>query len=89
MLLCCRSFEGTCARLRTCFENLKPLYPENGSPVQILDPLVHQAFIGIDTLTTVAKSFNMPRREQNKTMLLKYVTHLQLITEENCHVLCD
>jgi RNA polymerase II C-terminal domain phosphatase-like 3/4 len=82
--------------------------------VQILDPLVHQAFIGIDTLTTVrpgpsvggfpsltlrltlriallqvAKSFNMPRREQNKTMLLKYVTHLQLITEENCHFLCD
>ncbi|RLM57821.1 hypothetical protein C2845_PM18G08020 [Panicum miliaceum] len=72
-----KSFEGTCARLRTCFENLKPLYPENGSPVQILDPLVHQAFIGIDTLTTVAKSFNLPRREQNKTMLLKLLFHIK------------
>ncbi|RCV38333.1 hypothetical protein SETIT_8G133700v2 [Setaria italica] len=72
-----RSFEGTCARLHTCFENLKPLYPENGSPMPILDPLVHQAFIGIDTLTTVANSYNLPRKEQNKTMLLKLLFHIK------------
>ncbi|CAN6381363.1 unnamed protein product [Urochloa humidicola] len=72
-----KSFEGTCERLRTCFENLKPLYPDNGSPLPLLDPLMHQAFIGIDTLTTVANSFNLPRREQNKTMLLKLLFHIK------------
>ncbi|CAL4993050.1 unnamed protein product [Urochloa decumbens] len=72
-----KSFEGTCERLRTCFENLKPLYPDNGSPLPMLDPLMHQAFIGIDTLTTVVNSFNLPRREQNKTMLLKLLFHIK------------
>ncbi|WVZ51525.1 hypothetical protein U9M48_002664 [Paspalum notatum var. saurae] len=72
-----KSFEGACTRLRTCFENLKPLFPENGSPMPMLEPLVQQAFIGIDTLTTVANSFNLPRREQNKTMLLKLLFHLK------------
>ncbi|CAO2147188.1 unnamed protein product [Urochloa humidicola] len=72
-----KSFEGTCERLRTCFENLKPLYPDNGSPLPMLDPLMQQAFIGIDTLTTVANSFNLPRSEQNKTMLLKLLFHIK------------
>ncbi|OEL24270.1 RNA polymerase II C-terminal domain phosphatase-like 3 [Dichanthelium oligosanthes] len=72
-----KSFEGTCTRLHKCFENLKPLYPENGSPMQILEPLVQQAFIGMDTLTTVANSYNLPRREQNKTMLLKLLFHIK------------
>ena len=49
----CRSFEGSCARLRTCFESLKPLFPESGSPMPMLDALVQQAFLGIDTITTV------------------------------------
>jgi RNA polymerase II C-terminal domain phosphatase-like 3/4 len=53
VLLCCRSFEGVCTRLRTCFESLKPLFPEDGSPMPMLDPLVQQAFVAIDTITTV------------------------------------
>uniref|UniRef100_A0A0A9DFH9 protein-serine/threonine phosphatase n=1 Tax=Arundo donax TaxID=35708 RepID=A0A0A9DFH9_ARUDO len=72
-----KSFEGACARLRTCFESLKPLFPENGSPMPMLEPLVQQAFIGIDTLTTVANSYNLPRKEQNKTMLLKMLFHIK------------
>jgi hypothetical protein len=52
-MFCCRSFEGSCARLRTCFEGLKPLFPESGSPMPMLDALVQQAFVGIDTITTV------------------------------------
>ncbi|XP_062197150.1 RNA polymerase II C-terminal domain phosphatase-like 3 [Phragmites australis] len=74
-----KSFEGTCSRLRKCFESLKPLFPdpENGSPMPMLEPLVQQAFVGIDTLTTVANSYNMPRREQNKTMLLKLLFHIK------------
>ncbi|KAF8694272.1 hypothetical protein HU200_038410 [Digitaria exilis] len=59
-----KSFEETCSRLRVCFENLKPLYSENGSPVPILD-------------TLVANTFNLPRREQNKTMLLKLLFHIK------------
>lgn len=43
----------------------------------MLEPLVQQAFIGIDTLTTVANSFTLPRKEQNKTMLLKLLFHLK------------
>ncbi|XP_062182227.1 RNA polymerase II C-terminal domain phosphatase-like 3 isoform X2 [Phragmites australis] len=72
-----KSFEGACARLRTCFESLKPLFPENGSPMLMLEPLIQQAFVGIDTLTTVAKSYNLPRREQNMTMLLKILFHIK------------
>lgn len=55
-----RSFEGACGRLHTCFENLKPLFQEleNGSPMAILEPLMQQAFIGIDTLTTVRPTPN-------------------------------
>lgn len=74
-----KSFEGACARLHTCFENLKPLFQEleNGSPMAILEPLMQQAFIGIDTLTTVANLYNLPRREQNKTTLLKLLFHIK------------
>jgi len=56
-----RSFEGACRRLHTCFENLKPLFQEleNGSPMAILEPLMQQAFIGIDTLTTVRPTPNV------------------------------
>ena len=53
LMLCCRSFEASCARLRSCFESLKPLFPESGSPMPMLDALVQQAFVGIDTITTV------------------------------------
>jgi RNA polymerase II C-terminal domain phosphatase-like 3/4 len=53
VLLCCRSFEGACTRLRTCFESLKLLFPEDGSPMPMLEPLVQQAFVAIDTITTV------------------------------------
>ena len=48
-----RSFEGSCGLLRTCFESLKPLFPDSGSPMPMLDALVQQAFVGIDTITTV------------------------------------
>uniref|UniRef100_A0A0E0F666 CPL3 ARM repeat domain-containing protein n=1 Tax=Oryza meridionalis TaxID=40149 RepID=A0A0E0F666_9ORYZ len=68
-----KSFEGACTRLRTCFENLKPLFPESGSPMPMLDALVQQAFVGIDTITTVANSYDMPKREQTKNMLLNWI----------------
>uniref|UniRef100_A0ACD5W707 Uncharacterized protein n=1 Tax=Avena sativa TaxID=4498 RepID=A0ACD5W707_AVESA len=77
LMFCCRSFEGSCARLRTCFESLKPLFPESGSPMPMLDALVQQAFVGIDTITTVANSYAMPKREQNKDMLLKLLFHIK------------
>ncbi|KAM0880421.1 hypothetical protein ACQ4PT_033586 [Festuca glaucescens] len=72
-----KSFEGSCARLRTCFEGLKPLFPESGSPMPMLDALVQQAFVGIDTITTVANSYAVPKREQNKNMLLKLLFHIK------------
>ncbi|KAL6659652.1 hypothetical protein ACP70R_002481 [Stipagrostis hirtigluma subsp. patula] len=72
-----KSFEGACTRLRTCFESLKPLFPEDGSPMPMLEPLVQQAFVAIDTITTVANSYNLPRREQNKNMLLKLLFHIK------------
>lgn len=72
-----KSFEGSCARLRTCFEGLKPLFPESGSPMPMLDALVHQAFVGIDTITTVANSYAVPKRDQNKNMLLKLLFHIK------------
>ncbi|CAM0873776.1 unnamed protein product [Alopecurus aequalis] len=72
-----KSFEGSCARLRTCFESLKPLFPESGSPMPMLDALVQQAFVGIDTITTVANSYAMLKREQNKNMLLKLLFHIK------------
>ncbi|XP_015617180.1 RNA polymerase II C-terminal domain phosphatase-like 3 [Oryza sativa Japonica Group] len=72
-----KSFEGACTRLRTCFENLKPLFPESGSPMPMLDALVQQAFVGIDTITTVANSYDMPKREQTKNMLLKLLFHIK------------
>ncbi|KAL6890193.1 hypothetical protein ACP4OV_008956 [Aristida adscensionis] len=72
-----KSFEGACTRLRTCFESLKPLFPEDGSPMPMLEPLVQQAFVAIDTITTVAKSYNLPRREQNKNMFLKLLFHIK------------
>ncbi|VAH91009.1 unnamed protein product [Triticum turgidum subsp. durum] len=75
-----KSFEASCARLRSCFESLKPLFPESGSPMPMLDALVQQAFVGIDTITTVANSYAMPKREQNKNMLLKAaVSHKEQI----------
>lgn len=72
-----KSFEGSCARLRTCFESLKPLFPESGSPMPMLDALVQQAFVGIDTITNVANSYAVPKREQNKNMLLKLLFHIK------------
>ncbi|XBI71591.1 hypothetical protein VPH35_065770 [Triticum aestivum] len=72
-----KSFEASCARLRSCFESLKPLFPESGSPMPMLDALVQQAFVGIDTITTVANSYAMPKREQNKNMLLKLLFHIK------------
>lgn len=72
-----KSFEGSCARLRSCFESLKPLFPESGSPMPMLDALVQQAFVGIGTITTVANSYAMPKREQNKNMLLKLLFHIK------------
>uniref|UniRef100_J3N8N8 protein-serine/threonine phosphatase n=1 Tax=Oryza brachyantha TaxID=4533 RepID=J3N8N8_ORYBR len=72
-----KSFEGACTRLRTSFENLKPLFPETGSPMPMLDTLVQQAFIAIDTITTVANSYDMPKREQTKNMLLKLLFHIK------------
>ncbi|GJN04780.1 hypothetical protein PR202_ga22352 [Eleusine coracana subsp. coracana] len=72
-----KSFDGACTRLRTCFESLKPLFPEDGSPMPMLEPLVQQAFVAIDTITTVANSHNLPRREQNKNMLLKLLFHIK------------
>ncbi|KQJ88441.1 RNA polymerase II C-terminal domain phosphatase-like 3 [Brachypodium distachyon] len=72
-----KSFEGACERLRTCFENLKPLFLESGSPMPMLDALVQQGFVGIDTITTVANSYAMPKRVQNKEMLLKLLFHLR------------
>ncbi|VAI05186.1 unnamed protein product [Triticum turgidum subsp. durum] len=72
-----KSFEGSCVRLRSCFESLKPLFPESGSPMPMLDALVQQAFVGIDTITTVANSYAMPKREQNKNMLLKLLFHIK------------
>uniref|UniRef100_A0A0D9XSG4 protein-serine/threonine phosphatase n=1 Tax=Leersia perrieri TaxID=77586 RepID=A0A0D9XSG4_9ORYZ len=72
-----KSFEGACTRLRTCFENLKPLFPESGSPMPMLDALVQQAFVGIDTITSVAISYDMPKREQTKNMLLKLLFHIK------------
>lgn len=59
ILMFCRSFEGACTRLRTCFENLKPLFPESGSPMPMLDALVQQAFVGIDTITTVRPTVDL------------------------------
>jgi RNA polymerase II C-terminal domain phosphatase-like 3/4 len=53
VLLYCRSFEGACTRLRTCFESLKPLFPEDGSLMPMLEPLVQQTFVAIDTIITV------------------------------------
>uniref|UniRef100_A0ACD5WWV0 Uncharacterized protein n=1 Tax=Avena sativa TaxID=4498 RepID=A0ACD5WWV0_AVESA len=72
-----KSFEGSCAHLRTCFESLKPLFPESGSPMPMLDALVQQAFVGIDTITSVANSYAMPKREQSKNMLLKLLFHIK------------
>ncbi|KAF0897350.1 hypothetical protein E2562_036344 [Oryza meyeriana var. granulata] len=43
----------------------------------MLDALVQQAFVGIDTITTVANSYNMPKREQTKNMLLKLLFHIK------------
>lgn len=48
-----RSFETVCLRLRRSFENLKPMFSGVESSDTVLDALVQQAFLGIQTVHSV------------------------------------
>ena len=50
-MMCCRSFEEVCSRLQKCFASLKQMFLEGHGP--ILDVLVQQAFMGIQTVYSV------------------------------------
>lgn len=49
----CRSFEGTCSRLKTSFESLKQLFSEMGA-IPVLEAVIQQALLGIKTIISVS-----------------------------------
>ncbi|XP_073007751.1 RNA polymerase II C-terminal domain phosphatase-like 3 [Typha latifolia] len=71
------SFEDACARLRKTFESLKPMFLDTGSPIPVLDALVQQAFLGIETVNSVLSSGKLQKREQNKELFLRLLIHIK------------
>ncbi|KAH0457362.1 hypothetical protein IEQ34_012677 [Dendrobium chrysotoxum] len=79
------SLEGVCSRLLKSFAGLKTMFAEGHVP--ILDALVQQAFMGIQTLHSVFCSGNLKKTKQNVNLLLRLLIHIKnqysvLLTQE-------
>ncbi|KAK8925740.1 RNA polymerase II C-terminal domain phosphatase-like 3 [Platanthera zijinensis] len=79
------SLEGVCSRLLKSFAGLKTMFSE--SHVPILDALVQQAFMGIQTLHSVFCSWDVMKTKQNTDLLLRLLIHIKnqysaLLTQE-------
>ncbi|KAJ0988749.1 hypothetical protein J5N97_007105 [Dioscorea zingiberensis] len=70
-----KSFEGSCLRLRKCFENLKPMFSDEHAPV--VDALVQQAFMGIHTLHSVYGTGNLKNLDHAGDFLLRLLVHIK------------
>ncbi|WOL01759.1 RNA polymerase II C-terminal domain phosphatase-like 3 [Canna indica] len=71
------SFEGVCSRLRKSFEDLKPMFTGIESSDTVLNALVQQAFMGIQTIYSALDSVTMQKKEQNKQLLLRLLIHIK------------
>ncbi|KAJ6809976.1 RNA polymerase II C-terminal domain phosphatase-like 3 [Iris pallida] len=68
-------FDGVCSRLQMSFANLKQMFSESAG-VPVLDALVQQAFMGIQTVYGVYNSGNL-KKEQNRELLLRLLVHIK------------
>ncbi|CAL9161227.1 unnamed protein product [Musa hybrid cultivar] len=71
------SFEDVCLRLRKSFEDLKPMFTGIESSDTVLNALVQQAFMGIQTAYSVLNSDTFQRKELNQQLLLRLLIHIK------------
>ncbi|KAJ6837194.1 RNA polymerase II C-terminal domain phosphatase-like 3 isoform X1 [Iris pallida] len=70
------AFEAVCSRLQKLFASLKKMYSESAG-VPVLDALVQQAFMGIQTVYGVYSLGNLKKMEQNRDLLLRLLIHIK------------
>ncbi|XP_020246902.1 RNA polymerase II C-terminal domain phosphatase-like 3 isoform X2 [Asparagus officinalis] len=69
------SFQEVCSRLQKSFASLKQMFLQGHGPV--LDVIVQQAFVGIQTIYSAFNSGHLKKLDQNKELLLRLLIHIK------------